>query len=84
MTRFALTYDVETRDPGHTVWSCHSGRLEGDLDDFRALASSLQDPDLWEDLTDAAAVIASGDAEDFAVRHADEPDFRLSMDLAKV
>ena len=83
---FRLNYNVEARDPGRTVWSCHSGSIEGDLDTLRGLAAALQLPDLWEDITDAADVIQRGDAADgcFTVRYTDEADFRLDMDLEVV
>ena len=82
MTRYALTFHAETRDPGHTVWSCHDGRLEGTLEDLRGLAAALRLPDLREDITDAAAVIDDGQTA-FTVAHADEEDFRLDMDLER-
>jgi len=77
---FRLNYNVEARDPGRTVWSCHSGSIEGDLDTLRGLAAALQD------ITDAADVIQRGDAADgcFTVRYTDEADFRLDMDLEVV
>ena len=81
MKRYTLAYDVETRDPGHTVWSCHAGEVSGTLLDLQGFASVVRDEDLYESLADAAAVIERDGVEAFTVRHVDQANLHVNMDL---
>lgn len=81
---YRLNYTVQSRDPGHTVWSVHSGSIEGDLDTLRGLGPALRVEGLWEWVTDAAEVIERDGVESFTVLYVEEDDYECDMELERV